>query len=101
MKVDFLLAIFFPLLLGMLIGVDKRAGFRHAIDDEEYEILKQLVTRKFVKPVKERSRKEKSAVVKFWRSKGKYTVSDDDTSALLYDGKQVCADFIVEIYVKY
>ena len=62
----------------MLIVVDKRAGFGHAIDDEEYEILKQLATEKFVNPVKERSRKEKSAVIKFWRSKGKYTVSDDD-----------------------
>ena len=29
-------------------------------------------------------------------SKGKYTVSDDNTSALLYDGKQVCADFIID-----
>ena len=73
----------------MLIGVDKRAGFRHAIDDEEYEILKQLATRKFVKPVKERLRKGKSAVIKFRRSKEKYTVSDDGTSAMLYDGKHV------------
>ena len=97
MKVDLLLAIFFKLLLGMILGVDKRAGFRHAIDNEEYDILKQLATGKFVKPVKERSKKEQSAVVKFWKSKEKYTVSDDDTSALLYDGKQVCADFLVEI----
>ena len=36
MKVDLFLAIFFPLLLGMLNGVDKRVGFWHAIDDEEY-----------------------------------------------------------------
>ena len=56
MKVDLLLAIFFASLLGMLIGVDKKAGFRHAIDNE---ILKQLATGKFVKPVKERSRKKK------------------------------------------
>ena len=47
---------------------------------------------KFVKPVKERSRTKKTEE-KFWRSKGKYTVSDDDTSALLYDGKQICAYF--------
>ena len=94
MKVDLLLAIFFASLLGMLIGVDKKAGFRHAIDNE---ILKQLGTGKFVKPVKERSRKKKSAVVKFWRSKRKYTKA----MTLLYEGKQVYADFIVEIYVKY
>ena len=101
MKVDLLLAIFFASLLGMLIWVDKRAGFRHAIGDEEYEILKQLATGKFVKLVRERSRKEKSAVAKSWRAKGKYTASDDNTFTFLYDGKQVCADFIVEIYVKY
>ena len=35
MKVDFFSTLFFPLLLGMLIGVDKRVGFRHAVDDEE------------------------------------------------------------------
>ena len=27
---------FFPLLLEMLIGVDKKVGFRHGIDDKEY-----------------------------------------------------------------
>ena len=36
MKVDLVLALFFFLLLEMLIGVDKRLGFRHAIDDEQY-----------------------------------------------------------------
>ena len=88
MKVDLFLALIFVLLLGMLIGVDKGAGYN--------EILKQLATGKFVKQVKGRSRKEKSAVIKFSKPNGKYTVSDDDTSALLYDGKQVCADFIVD-----
>ena len=39
MKVDLFLALFFGLLLGMLIGVGTRADFRHAIDYEEYEIL--------------------------------------------------------------
>ena len=29
--------LFFPLLLGMLIVVDKRASFLHIINDEEYE----------------------------------------------------------------
>ena len=36
MKMDLFLALFFPLLLVMLIRVDKRVGFRHAIGDEEY-----------------------------------------------------------------
>ena len=65
MKVDLLVAIFFALLLGMLIQVDNRAGFRRATDNEEYKILKQLATGKFVKTVKERSRKEKRASIKF------------------------------------
>ena len=33
---NLLLTLFFPLLLGMLVGVDKGAGFWDAIDDEEY-----------------------------------------------------------------
>ena len=36
MTVDLLLALFFLLLLEMLIRVDKRVGFRHATDDEQY-----------------------------------------------------------------
>ena len=35
-KVDLFLALFFPLLLGMLIRVNERVGFRHALDDEQY-----------------------------------------------------------------
>ena len=91
MKIDLLVAIFFALLVRMLIGVDKIADFRQ---------LEQLATGKFFKPVKQRLRKEKSAVVKFWRPKGKWTVNDDDTSALIYDSRQVLAAFIFEIYVK-
>ena len=30
------LALFFPLLLEMLIVVDKTVGFRHGVDDKEY-----------------------------------------------------------------
>ena len=36
MRVDLILALFFPLLLGMFIGVDKRVGFRCAIGDDGY-----------------------------------------------------------------
>ena len=36
MKVDLLLALFFLLLLEMLIRVDKRVGFWYATDDEQY-----------------------------------------------------------------
>ena len=40
MNVDLFLAFFFALLLGMLTGVNKRAGFWYAIDDEDNKILK-------------------------------------------------------------
>ena len=40
MKVYLILALFFDLLLRMLFGFAKRAGFWQAIDDEECEILK-------------------------------------------------------------
>ena len=36
MKVDFFLAYFFPLLLGIFNRVDKRVGFPQAIDLKEY-----------------------------------------------------------------
>ena len=36
MKVDLFLVLFVPLLFGILIGVDKRVGFRLTIDAEEY-----------------------------------------------------------------
>ena len=40
-KVDLCLDLFFALWLGMFTGVDfQREGFRNAIEDEEYEILK-------------------------------------------------------------
>ena len=35
MKVDLFLVLFLPFLPGMLIGVDNRVGFRHAINNEE------------------------------------------------------------------
>ena len=46
--------------------------------------------------MKQWSRNKKSAVIKFWRSKEKYTVSDNNTSALLYDSTHVCVYFIVD-----
>ena len=54
-----------------------REKFTHAVEDDEYEILKKLAQGKFSKPVKERMNKEKSAVVKFWRAKGMFTLSDE------------------------
>ena len=94
---DLLLAIFFASLVRMLIGVDKRAGFRHAIDDEEYEILKQLATGKFVKPVKERLRKEKVQLLNSGGLKGNTLT----IFCLAIRWQAGMRGFIVEIYVKY
>ena len=42
-KVDLFLAIFCPLLLGMLNGVDKILGFLHTKDDEEHPFYYSFV----------------------------------------------------------
>ena len=40
----------------------------------------------FLKPVAERNKKERSAVVKFWWAKGKFKMKD---SAIMYNSKKV------------
>ena len=51
--------------------------YTHAVDDEQYPILVRLTEGKFLKPVAERNKKERSAVVKFWQAKGKCKMKDD------------------------
>ena len=63
-----------------------RKKYTHAVDDEQYPILVRLTEGKFLKPVAERNKKERSAVVKFWRVKGKFKMKD---GALMYNGKKV------------
>ena len=63
-------------------------GFIHPVGEEEYNVLLKLANGKFAKPVNERSRVEKSAVIRFWRSKGRFT-ADGDEKVLLYDNKLV------------
>ena len=46
----------------------------HPVCDSDYEILKQLAEGTFSKAKNERTCKEKSAVVKFWRRKRKSKV---------------------------
>ena len=43
-----------------------RKKYTHAVDDEQYPILVRLTEGKFLKPVAERNKKKRSAVVKFW-----------------------------------
>ena len=48
--------------------------YSHALCDSDYEIRKQLAEGSFSKVKKERGCEEKSAVVRFWRAKGKFKV---------------------------
>ena len=59
----------------------------HSVGEEEYGILVLLAKGVFTVPVKERTKVQKNAVVKFWRSKAKFTVGEGDL--LLYEGKKV------------
>ena len=58
----------------------------HSIDEEEYKVLVDLAKGEFSVPVKQRTRIQKNAVVKFWRSNGKFLVDGD---ILFYEGKKV------------
>ena len=68
-----------------------RKKYKHAVNDEQYPILVRLTEGKFLKPVAERSKKERRAVVKFWRAKGKFKMKD---GALMYNGKKVSVAII-------
>ena len=69
-----------------------RKKYTHAVDDEQYPIRIQLAEGNFLKPVAERNKKEKSAVVKFWWAKGKFKMKD---GILMYNGKKVSAAIIL------
>ena len=62
------------------------ANYIHWVDEEEYKILKDLTRGTFTNSIKECTRKEKSAVIRFWRAKGKFKVVQ---GKLYYDGKDV------------
>ena len=58
----------------------------YLVDDHQYPIIAKLVKGSFMKCVTERSNKENSAVVKFWRAKGTFEIKD---SVFMYNGKKV------------
>ena len=69
------------------LTVDIRCDkFIHPMKDEEYNILLKLCKGEFSVLVAKRSRAEKAAVIKFWRSREKFS---NDGNTLLYDGKKV------------
>ena len=58
----------------------------YTCNDEQYPILVRFTKGKFLKPVAERNKRERSAVVTFWRAKGKFKMKD---GALMYNSKKV------------
>ena len=76
---SFFLFIFFIVDIRCVHGI-------HAVGDEEYKALLDLSKGIFSVPVKSRTRIQKSAVVKFWRSNGRFTA---EGNILFYEGKKV------------
>ena len=73
----------------VLVSIDfVNCGFIHPVGEEEYQVLLSLAAGNFVTPKSERSNVEKAAVVKFWRSKGRFT-PDESGRVLLFDNKRV------------
>lgn len=68
------------------------SAFIHPVGNEEYDILLSLAKGEFSTPKTERSNIEKAAVMKYWRSKGKFTV-DESGKILLFENKKVSASY--------
>ena len=68
------------------IAVIFTANYTHPVDEEDYKILRDLAEGTITKSKKERTRKEKSAAIRFWRAKGKFKVTQGKQ---YYDGKEV------------
>ena len=66
--------------------------FIHPVNDETYKILLKLCNNDFAIPVTKRTNVEKIAVVKFWRSKGKFENIDN---VLYYDGKKIKKIYLI------
>ena len=62
------------------------ANYIHLVDEEDCKILKDPTKGTFTKSKKERTRKEESTVIRFWRAKGRFKVIQ---GKLYYDGKEV------------
>jgi len=67
----------------------KRDLFIHTIDDDKYETLLLLVKGNFHVPVAQRTRSQKSAVVQFWRRKELFTLQNEETPTLYFNGRKV------------
>lgn len=60
------------------------------LDDETYDTLFKLCLDRFNVPVKDRSRAQKSACVRFWRNRDAFTIKKSNGKKVLYfNGKEV------------
>ena len=66
-------------------------GFIHPVGEEEYQVLLSLAACNFATPKRERLNVEKAAVVKFWRSKARFTT---DEKVPLFDNKKVSTQIL-------
>ena len=81
MKCVVILAIVALAYLIMIEGYGQRN-----MDDETYHIIKLLVKGRFSVPVKQRTKAQWAAYVRYWRNRERYSINDDK---LLFDGKIV------------
>ena len=70
----------------LCINVVSNGSYKHPLDNEEYETLKMLIKRTFKKQKKDGTWKEKIAIVRCWRARGRFKVRD---GKLFFDEKEV------------
>ena len=85
------------LLLILAIGLYVTAIGYQPIPDEQYEVLLKLLKNDFNVPVKDRTKIQKSTVVKFWRNK--YSLGKD--GQIMLNGKPVLRESQVSKVVKH
>ncbi len=73
--------------LGLLVSDIQGHGNR-VMDDETYDVIVKVLRGEFHIPVKERTRVQRSALVRLWRNKHLFRLSDD-SKTLMYNGKLV------------
>ena len=88
---------FFSAVLMVFLGLlcyksleSKRVRQMSAVDETVYETLLRLTEGKFDVPVKKRSTKQKSACVRYWRNKTKFSIEIvKGQKKLCFEGKEV------------
>lgn len=73
-------------ILSCFITGSREHGPRQLMDDETYDTILRALKGEFQIPVAERSRTQRSALVKLWRNREHYALSEDGKS-ITFDGK--------------